>query len=296
MDQRCAHCGALYFVGEDIISCMGGNVSIPALPPLPNQLVALHTLNNAQSKSFRNHICLFNNMFAFASMNYDLRLPPGNPNPVFWVCGQIAHRVGPLHPPPDRNPSYGQVYIYDVNETVQQRLSNVPIKQDAQLNDQVVHTIQGVMENHNPFAAAFKHMYEVELEEHRRAEERAEGLPQVQMYFRENHRDPRRYNRPLHDEVAVVFVEGQDVGPPNRERVIRSRGNHLYPMPYYSANGNPMSYSLIFSQGKPEWNPCTVLLNVPNENRQYTSSREYTACQFAIREGFSPILHCGYLL
>ena len=95
MDQRCAHCGALYFVGEDFISCMGENVSIPALPPLPNQLVALYILNNAQSKSFRNHIRLFNNMFAFASMNYDLRLPPGNPNPVFRVCGQIAHRVGP---------------------------------------------------------------------------------------------------------------------------------------------------------------------------------------------------------
>ena len=46
-------------------------------------------------------------MFAFAFMNYDLQLPPGTQNPVFQVCGQIAHWVGPLHPPPDRNLSYG---------------------------------------------------------------------------------------------------------------------------------------------------------------------------------------------
>ena len=111
MDQRCMHCSAMYFVGEDFNCCMGGNVSIPTLPPLPNQLAALHTLNNAHSRNFRNHICLYNNMFAIASMNYDLRLPPGNRNPVFHVCGQIAHQIGSLHPPPDINLSYGQVYI-----------------------------------------------------------------------------------------------------------------------------------------------------------------------------------------
>ena len=76
MDQRCVHCGALYFLGEDFNCCMSGNVSILALPPLPSQLVALYTLNNAQSRNFRNHIRLYNNMFAFASMNYDLHLTP----------------------------------------------------------------------------------------------------------------------------------------------------------------------------------------------------------------------------
>ena len=39
------------------------------------------------------------------------------------------------------------------------------------------------MENHCPFAAAFKHMYGVKLEEDHEAEEHGEELPQVQMYF-----------------------------------------------------------------------------------------------------------------
>ena len=81
MGQRCEHCGALYFVGEVFSRCMGGNVTIPALPPLPNYLVALYTLNNAHSRNFRNHIRLY--MFTFASMNYDLCLPLGNHNTVF---------------------------------------------------------------------------------------------------------------------------------------------------------------------------------------------------------------------
>ena len=65
------------------------------------------------------------------------------------------------------------------------------------------------MENHNPFAAAFKHMQEVKLQKHQ-AEDRSAELPQVQMYLWENRCDPCRYNWPLHDEVAAVFVEGQD--------------------------------------------------------------------------------------
>ena len=36
MNQRCVHSGALYFVGEVFNCCMGVNVTIPALPPLPN--------------------------------------------------------------------------------------------------------------------------------------------------------------------------------------------------------------------------------------------------------------------
>ena len=152
------------------------------------------------------------------------------------------------------------------------------------------------MKKHNPFAAAFKHMDEVELEEHHRAQLQREELPQVQMYFWENRHDPHRYNRPLHDEVAAVFVEGQDDSPPNREMVIRSHGNHLQPLPYYSANYDPMSYPLILPLGEPGWCPRSVLLSLPNGNRQYTSIREYTAYQFAIHEGFSPILPWGYLL
>ena len=77
--------------------------------------------------------------------------------------------------------------------------------------------------------------------------------------------------------------------------VIRSCDDLLQPPAYYSANCDPMSYPLIFLQGEPGWSPRSVLLNVPNGNRQYTSISKYAAYQFAIRNGFNPILQCGYL-
>ena len=227
-------------------------------------------------------------MLAFASMNCDLNLPLGNRNPVLPI--ELDHytllqtEIRPM-----------ARCIYDGNEAVQQRITSVPIRHDARLHYHVVNTIQGIVENHNPFATAFKYMYEVELEEHRRGEEHGEQLPQVQMYFRENRRDPRRYNQPLHDEVAAVFVECQAGGAPNRKIVTRSHYDHLQPLPYYSTNCDLMSYPPNIPCAEPGRSPHSVLLNMPNGNRQYTSIRDYTAYQFAIR-GFSPILQYGYLL
>ena len=116
------------------------------------------------------------------------------------------------------------------------------------------------------------------------------------MYFRGNCCDPRRYNQPLHDKVAAMFVVWQDGGPPNRKMVIRSCDDCLQPLPYSSANCDSMSYPLIFPQSEPKWSLRSVLLIVPTGNRQYTSIREHAGYQFAIREEFSPILQCGYLL
>ena len=93
-----------------------------------------------------------------------------------------------------------------------------------------------------------------------------------------------------------MSVEEQDSGSPNCEMVIRSQDDHLQPLPYYYASCDLMSYPLIFPHGEPGWTPHSVLLNVPNGNRQYTSIREYAAYQFAIHEGLNPILQCGYLL
>ena len=111
-------------------------------------------------------------MLAFASMNCDLHLPLGNRNPVLPI--ELDHytllqtEIRPM-----------ARCIYDGNEAVQQRITSVPIRHDARLHYHVVNTIQGIVENHNPFATAFKYMYEVELEEHRRGEEHGEQLLQV---------------------------------------------------------------------------------------------------------------------
>ena len=99
MDNECQHCHALLFPGENSsLCCMNGKVQLPAEPPLPENLPNLYQAGDENSRLFRKNIGSFNNHFCFASMQYNLQPPPGRGGFVFRICGQISHRVGPLHP------------------------------------------------------------------------------------------------------------------------------------------------------------------------------------------------------
>ena len=89
---------------------------------------------------------------------------------------------------------------------VQQRiLINVGFR--ANIDPRLLGIIKPVLRQHNPFAAAYRHMYEVELEQNRFAEANEEEPPNLRMYLLEGRRDLRRYNRPQHEEVTAVYVD-----------------------------------------------------------------------------------------
>ena len=126
-------------------------------------------------------------------MQYNLQPPPGRGGFVFRICVQIGHRVGPIHPGQNENRRYGQLYIYDANVAVQQRIQNNE-GFDANINPQLLGIIEPVLSQHNPFAAAYRHMYEVEVKQNRLAKANGEEPPIVRMYLLEGRRDPRKYN------------------------------------------------------------------------------------------------------
>ena len=61
------------------------------------------------------------------------------------------------------------------------------------------------MDDYNPYAAAYLHMYEVEIEERQRALEEGYEIPTICMEFLEGP-DRRRYNAPVDNEVAAIFT------------------------------------------------------------------------------------------
>ena len=99
-------------------------------------------------------------------MGAKLAVPAGRGPPVFRVCGQVCHRTGNLHPPEGLPPSFGQLYIYDGEDAFNQRMAR-PENQGC--SPEVMQAVQNAILRESPFAAAYKHMSEVEAEEERRA-------------------------------------------------------------------------------------------------------------------------------
>ena len=84
-------------------------------------------------------------------------------------------------------------------------------------------------------------MANVELEEIHRAADEGHPVMPVPMFFRRGS-DQSRYNEPLHDEIAVVFV-GEDGAPPgfkDRDIVVHPFRQPCHQISILSANCDPM--------------------------------------------------------
>ena len=151
------------------------------------------------------------------------------------------------------------------------------------------------MNDVNPFAAAYKNMLEVEREEQARAVAENREPSVVSMIMREGV-DRRRYNAPLHEEVAAIFV-GEDGAPPAaRDIVVYPRNQPLRNIAYTSCNVDPMTYPLLFPRGDPGWS-----ITMTHEQERATAIRnrltqlEYYIYRIAIRPVFSSLHLAGRL-
>ncbi|XP_057310674.1 uncharacterized protein LOC130648635 [Hydractinia symbiolongicarpus] len=222
MDKKCEYCQALKFENENCFKCCHtGKVALDNLSPYPQELGELLTnTDTVQAKNFQSNIRKYNGAVAFASFGANLRPPPGRGPPCFRICGQIWHRVGGLHPPEGQTPVFNQLYIYEEGGALNERMAR---QENNGYRENVMQTVQDVMDRVSPFAAAYRYMAEVEAEELNQAAAQNRAPSEVRMYMRVGN-DRKRYNLPHHDEVAAVFV-GQDGAPPgNRDVVIYPRG------------------------------------------------------------------------
>jgi len=69
----------------------------------------------------------FNSMFAFTSIggNIDKTKNDGKAPPVFVLNGENYHQIGSLLPKPGHQPKFAQLYIYDTDNELKNRMDAV---------------------------------------------------------------------------------------------------------------------------------------------------------------------------
>lgn len=107
------------------LCCGNGRVQLPLLqlpPPVLQHL--LYEKDSADSKHFQQNIRLYNMMFAFTSpgAKLDKSINNGRGPPTIRIQGQPCHRIGSMLPMPGQQPKFAQLYIYDTENEIQNRL------------------------------------------------------------------------------------------------------------------------------------------------------------------------------
>ncbi len=154
-------------------------------------------------------------------MGANIETPKGYGPYCFRIHGQIYHRTGTLHPQDGEDRHYAQLYILDTEQANIQRANHSANKE---VKPQVFKSISDFMDTNNPFARAYKMLYEVEQECINEAQNRGVEVAELTMAIvQDRNQDQRRYNAAKANEVAVVFSNKDGLLPLHRDLLIHLR-------------------------------------------------------------------------
>ena len=257
-DKCCGDCGAYYFhvecgAGSRCNLCCGHGRAkdVPRVADAPRTLTEL-----LGEPHFRENTRRYNAAMSFASFAEQSGQPqrhlPGIGPPVYVLHGQAYHGISTLLPSSDRAPSHGQLYIYDPQEAAQRR-----VQWDEGLrNAHLVRLHNMRMRDVSPpnrYAQGYKHMHERMLEQ-----QRAGHAPDVALRLRSGQTpDPRRYNAPSAEDIAVVFPGTHP--PSSRDITVYLQADEAcgdtHAISHLSEHVDPLTYPLLFPNGDKGWCP-----------------------------------------
>jgi hypothetical protein len=109
------------------LCCGNGKVQLPLLEQPPQLLQDLLFQNQTKaSKNYQANARTYNAMFSFTSpgMNLDQTTNKGGGPPTLRLQGQVCHRIGSMLPLPGVRPKFAQLYIYDTDNEIANRMDS----------------------------------------------------------------------------------------------------------------------------------------------------------------------------
>jgi hypothetical protein len=210
--------------------------------------------------------------FAFTSLAVEIddSVLDGRGPYSFRIHGDLYHKMGVLHPPNGRVPSYAQLYIYDEQVALATRNNRNP-----NLNHVTMAELQEMLNANNPFVPLYKQAYQI----------MQETPPDLQNYVRvaivlQPGDDPRRYNLPTVNEVAAIIPgDGEEEVDKNRDIVLRYKHGGLHHISHLQPLYSPLHYIMLFPNGDQGWHPKIDIVQpeAADVRSKYVSQRSYFA-------------------
>ena len=281
MSYRCSGCNALMWLMEKTggtaqdplfqMCCSQGEKIAHLLTDTPAYIKSLLQSNNPESRDFKTNIRAYNSALSFTSLGVELDQSVNNSRHgayCFRIHGSLYHRIGSLLPEEGEQPKFAQIYIYDsdLDTQLNRRASIMPHinRNTMSMLQELMHTLP------NPYVSTYKYML-------RRLHENPTIAPNIRFVLQpDGTPDNRRYNAPVHSEVAVLMLGSGD--PENeytntgRDIVIYPQnGNQLLRLSESNQSYDPLSYALMFPYGDHGWN---------FESRSLNNNKKLTAMDF----------------
>ncbi|XP_056698595.1 uncharacterized protein [Spinacia oleracea] len=262
--------------------CQKGKVRLPLLKDPPEFLKDLLDNNDSRSKIFKEKGRMYNSINAFTSMGgkVDSSINRGNASYVFRLNGQNHHKIGSLLPPEGQQPRFTQLYIYDTQNEVSNRINSLgSVGEKPELDPVIVAGLSKMFDEHNELAKVF-----------RMARERFQESDLQPVKIRligTRAKDGRQYNLPTTSEVAALIVGTGDTEKGPRDVIIEDKHFGLKRISELHPSFMAMQYPLLFPYGEDGHRteiPHTDVEQTGRRVRTTMTMREYYAFRFQQRK------------
>ncbi|KAF7833155.1 helicase-like protein [Senna tora] len=219
----------------------------------PTFLENLFTNKDSRSSHFMKEIRNYNNIFAFTSMGgkIDHSINQGKGPYVFRIQGQNMHMLGSLLPPNGERPKFSQLYIYDTENEVSNRVKILSSsRENNQFDASIVLQISQLLDSCNPLVK----QYQTVKDRCRSSNTRNLRLKLI----RKRNSDARTYNLPTASEVAALIVGDIDLSTGERDIIVENKSGVLQHIDKLHPLYLPMQYPLLFPYGKDGYRPDTL--------------------------------------
>ncbi|XP_019179625.1 PREDICTED: uncharacterized protein LOC109174851 [Ipomoea nil] len=246
----CHHCGAMFWLEERVnkssgvrnpkisLCCSHGKIKLshPNIPPM-----AIRTINN------------------------------GSAPPTFRLHGQNFHLMGSLLPQSGERPKFAQLYIYDTQNEINNRLSALGEDESTTtMHREIVQDIKYALDENNVLVKSFR-MAKTGMESNHRADIK------IKLISKRN-KDARTYNLPQVGEVAALIVGDLDPNMGERDILVESKAGHFQRITELNPAYLPLQYPLLFPYGEDGYRDDIQFTNVEGRSsnaRSKLSPREY---------------------
>ena len=258
MTAQCYECKAFMFPWEShkitkdghttfSLCCSHGKIKLPPQPDFPPILQKLLTGDDPESNEFRRNIRDYNNALSFSSRGISgkpFKFPNTKGPPVYKVSGQIYHCMGNVKPNDGEIPQFCQMYVYDQQHELENRMTNVP-----GLKQSTLKKLQTMLHKNNVWIKIYKSAAQV------MEETQAIGVQMV-LKSRTNENTKKIYNRPSHEDIAIIIPNRADNDLKNPRDVILYKNKEDNPKGTKTArigslhkSYDPTAYPILFPTG-----------------------------------------------
>ena len=269
--------------------CDAGKTEIPAPECDLNDLTPIDRLmsevefgedgkmrRTRRCKQFHENIVAYNNSVSFASEgvdNVDRAVAPF----TFKMQGNIYHQLPPLVPVDGERPRFMQIYTVDAT----QQQADDRLHYNPHLDRAVLEDLYASLRRTNPYIAGLKTC------EQRICEQPAPNDARVRLVMQDPRRhDPRTYNRPTSDEVAVVIVGNPDEAmreAGGRDIAVQYQDGRMQRIPYSHSCYMALRYPLMLPFGEQSWH-----MRIPLRDHAIPLDDNFRAVRLQ-RQGLPPV-------